>query len=104
MKFTSEVTPIGGFDPLRAIIEKNGAENQIIKAVEELGELSQALCKYVLNGGNEAIIDHIAEEYTDVSIMMEQLMIIFKDKAIFSEQLPKYRQAKIDRIHKLIGR
>lgn len=104
-----DATPIFGEaenddEVLRGIIEVFGANNQIIKAVEELGELSQALCKYITSGSNEAIIDHIAEEWTDVSIMIEQLRIIFDEKEVFHEQAPAYRKAKIQRIKNLSGR
>ena len=61
-----------------------GAAAQQIKTVEELGELSQALCKYMShpegNAESEmALFDHVAEEMADVYIMLEQLKIILNN-------------------------
>lgn len=63
-----------------------GADRQQIKAVEELSELAQALCKYTgedIDDAAEAqlLIDHIAEEMADVEIMLEQLRIILGNHA-----------------------
>lgn len=55
-------------------IEKYGAENQVVKAVEELGEAVQALCKMLLGCEKR---EHLAEELADVSIMVEQMRMIF---------------------------
>ena len=59
-------------------VRAHGPQKQIIKAVEELGELSQALCKYLAEGADP---DHVAEEMADVAIMLEQLKIIFENHA-----------------------
>ena len=52
----------------------NGPRHQLLKAVEELSELGQVLCK-VING--EQDLDHLAEEMADVYITMEQVRLIF---------------------------
>jgi hypothetical protein len=56
-----------------------GEETQIIKALEELAECQQAICKAVMGGSRI----HLAEEIADATIMLEQMRIIFSvnDKA-----------------------
>lgn len=57
-------------------ITKYGQMNQIIKAVEEMSELTKELCKLLVNDSKYSI-ECIAEEIADVTIMMEQLRLIF---------------------------
>ena len=64
-------------------IDRFGPVNQAMKAVEEMGELTQALMKYFqsLDSGSKEALDrmraHIAEEMADVVVTMDQLGIIF---------------------------
>ena len=59
------------------LIEKFGAENQILKCVEELNELGQVLCKLKSKSENKAlVIKNIIEEIADVEIMLEQVKLI----------------------------
>ena len=59
------------------LIEKFGAENQILKCVEELNELGQVLCKLKSKSENKAlVIKNIIEEIADVEIMLEQIKLI----------------------------
>ena len=51
-----------------------GEERQIIKCLEELAECQQVICK-VLHA--EDTFDHMAEEIADVTIMLEQMRMIF---------------------------
>lgn len=64
----------------RRLVEKFGAEKQIIVAIEELSELQKELCKY-LRGAylpkHPSNLVHIAEEIADTEIMIEQLKLIF---------------------------
>ena len=62
----------------RAILQY-GAAAQIVVAMEELAELIQALAKYLRTGagGDKEQVSHIREEMADVSIMMNQLEILF---------------------------
>lgn len=57
-------------------ITKYSQMNQIIKAVEEMSELTKELCKLLVNDSKYSI-EGIAEEIADVTIMMEQLRLIF---------------------------
>lgn len=67
-------------------VEKWGAKAQMMKAVEEMSELSQALLKLCFNdefgsGDRDAIIKNISLERADVSIMLNQLDVIFDDNS-----------------------
>lgn len=55
-------------------IETFGEESQRRVAIEEMSELTKELCKWDRNCGNKL---HIAEEIADVTIMLEQLRIIY---------------------------
>lgn len=77
-------------DIFERIIQKFGEEKQIVVAIEELSELQKALCKYLRNG---ELTYNLLEEIADVTIMLEQLKIIFEIdnkevvKAIYEKEL-----------------
>jgi hypothetical protein len=85
---------------LDAAIEQWGTHQQVIKAVEELGELSQALCKWLnldtpVKSGSLSLktaLDGIHKETADVTLMLEQIKKIFGDKTQF------YGDAKLRRL------
>lgn len=61
-----------------------GAKAQIVKAMEEMAELIQALsrrllCMYLNAPGGNAALENVREEMADVSIMLNQLELIFGD-------------------------
>lgn len=58
----------------RQAIEKFGEQAQIRIAVEEMAELTKELCKSFRGKQNR---EEIIEEIADVTIMMEQLRLIF---------------------------
>lgn len=68
---------------LEDAISTFGAGAQIDMAIEEMAELTQALCKYkrlqVVTTQAEGILDNIREEMADVGIMLSQLALIFGD-------------------------
>ena len=72
-------------------IEKWGADKQITVAVEEMAELTKEICK-----AKRGMTDfrHIAEEIADVTIMMEQLRLIF----VVNEEACNQMDAKIRRL------
>lgn len=76
---------------LRKAINTFGENHQIIKSMEELGELETALARYF--DGNKADNDNICEEIADVEIMLEQLKMIFDNKII-----NKYKKNKLNRL------
>ena len=77
--------------------------NQVIKTVEELSELSQALCKSLirLNYTKEKIslesVDNIFEEMADVEIMLEQCKMIFYKS---EDKINDYKNKKIKRLER----
>ena len=90
-------------------INTYGVENQMIQTVEELSELSQALCKSLirLNYTKEKIspeddlksVDNIFEEMADVEIMLEQCKIMFQ----CDKEVNKWKQKKIERLARRIN-
>ena len=69
-----------------AAVVKFGERAQILMAVEEMSELTKSLLKYVRHedfnqGDYDAIIASVEEERADVSIMLNQLDVIFGDNS-----------------------
>ena len=69
-----------------AAVVKFGERAQILIAVEEMSELTKSLLKYVRHedfnqGDYDAIIASVEEERADVSIMLNQLDVIFGDNS-----------------------
>lgn len=69
------------------ILKFYGNEHQLIKAVEEMGELQMAIAKY-LNGEKH----NIEEEIADVTVMMLQLTI-----GLDTEKIDQIVMTKLDR-------
>lgn len=66
----------------KAAVQKFGERAQILVAIEEMSELTKALLKYIRHedfnqGDCDDIVESIAEERADVSIMLNQLAVIF---------------------------
>lgn len=70
---------------VQKIADHYGKNNQILKSIEEMAELQQALLK-----GEPK---HIAEEIADVEIMLEQLKYLMKNE----ELVIIFRDMKIGR-------
>ena len=77
------IAPTGGADGAKVIrraVLHFGPRRQMVKAMEELGELMQAIARYVgakdegAAGGFE--MESVAEEIADVEIMLQQVRII----------------------------
>lgn len=62
-------------------IERWGRDAQMVKAAEEMAELSAVLLKYVNTDEKQrsSLVEHIREEIVDVEIMLEQLGLVFGD-------------------------
>lgn len=83
------------------LIEKFGAENQILKCVEELNELGQVLCKVKSKSENKAlVIKNIIEEIADVEIMLEQIKLIL---GIEESDVKKMKSYKLHRTVRRYG-
>lgn len=91
---------------MQKAINTYGVENQMIKTIEELSELSQALCKSIvrLNYTKEKTsleddlksVDNIFEEIADVEIMLEQCKIMFQ----CDKEVNEWKQEKIKRLER----
>ena len=60
----------------RKAIKRFGKVNQMVKAIEEMSELTKVLAK-ILGVGGEVSLDDLVEEIADTTIMMEQLRLIY---------------------------
>ena len=62
-------------------VKRYGDTGQTLKAIEEMGELTQALCKLMTRTEEDCTVgmlwSHVAEEMADVYIMLEQMQIIY---------------------------
>ena len=93
-------------ETMHKAINTYGVENQMIKTVEELSELSQALCKSIvrLNYTKEKTsleddlksVDNIFEEMADVEIMLEQCKIMFQ----CDQEVRACKNKKIERLER----
>ena len=82
-----------------------GYEPQSTMAIEEMGELIKALCKYKRFGYDQAsqeIKNNLLEEIADVHNMIDQLEIYFGVEEITKIRVDKLIRTK-ERINKLKG-
>jgi NTP pyrophosphatase (non-canonical NTP hydrolase) len=84
---------------LKKAIEKYGTHNQMLKCIEECGELSRAISRILieLSSGDgfttEESQENLYEELADVSIMIEQMIIMFDcTDEVISWQLKKLKR------------
>lgn len=76
-------------------LEKFGKKNQLIKTIEELGELQSAIARYI---NNQEIIEYkinLYEEIADCIIMLEQMRLAFADVDYWLDTKRKLLYAKI---------
>ena len=86
---------------LKKFMECWGFDAQARMAIEEMSELTKALCKYERFGKENApqeIKDNILEELADVHNMIAQLEMYFG-----KEEIEKIRLQKIERTEKLLN-
>ena len=85
------------YDDRKAVYErairKYGAARQTLKAIEEMAELTKELCKY--HNEDDMPLEGIAEEIADVTIMLEQLRIIYD----INDDVCVWMDAKIKRLN-----
>lgn len=85
---------------MQLAIDSYGRVNQVIKTVEELSELSQALCKILTSkftDDNSEIFENIYEKMADVEIMLEQCKMIFYES---EDKINDYKKKKIKRLER----
>lgn len=82
-------------NPYKILLDTFGEDTQFRCAVEEMGELIQAICKYKRaqeSGDKEKLriaLENLREEIADVSINMEELAYMFGEKEV--EEIKKYK-------------
>lgn len=78
-------------DTYNEAVKAYGKQSQLIMAMEEMAELTKELSKSIRGQKNTAAI---SEEMADVEIMLEQLKVIFSNRA----EVDRVRCAKLDRL------
>lgn len=86
------------YEIYRQAVEHFGKLNQLIKTMEECGELIRALARWI-NG--QPVIGNIAEEIADVEIMLEQVKVVLGEQ--YEEYLELKKTEKLGRLAKLIA-
>ena len=85
-------------NPYKILLDTFGEDVQFRFAIEEMSELTQAICKYQRkidtcdNEGQQKLIDAMREEIVDVLITTEQLAFMF-DK----NKINEIKQTKLER-------
>ena len=74
---------------------KWGSINQLTVAIEELSELQKEICKYFRHEGKH---DDLIEEVADVSIMLEQIILMFD----IEDDVKKVMEQKLQRLKRRI--
>ena len=84
-------------------IEKYGIKPQMLMVIEEMSELTKAICKFFRVPGylepDEGIIDSIAEEAADVTIMLGQLCMILG----IGDSVDDHIDMKVERLAERLG-
>ena len=83
---------------LQRAIDKWGAETQTDKAIEEIGELLQAIMKHRHKPYSEERHANLLEEIADVEIVLEQLRRIYDDH----DTVPQIKVVKMFRLIKIL--
>jgi NTP pyrophosphatase (non-canonical NTP hydrolase) len=78
-------------------IRKWGVDKQCLKAVEEMSELTKELCKIGIGQGD---MEALAEEIADVSVMLEQLRLIYD----LNDKVCAYMDAKVRRLQSRVSK
>lgn len=73
-------------------ISAYGEKAQKLMAIEEMSELTKEICK---DFRGKLDREHLIEEMADVTITIDQLMMIYK---ITFEEIQKVRERKIERL------
>ena len=79
-------------------VEKYGQTLQLVVAIEEMAELTKELCKSIRTSIENRIAG-VTEETADVEIMLEQLKIIYGNRA----EVDDVRDQKLQRLQRRIN-
>ena len=86
------------FEIYEQAVKHYGRLNQLIKAMEELGELIQALARWTTGHADFA---NVCEEIADVEIMLDQVKIILGDR--YEELLTLKKAEKLGKLAERLG-
>lgn len=81
---------------LQKAAEYYGFKHQLLKLIEELGELSREAVKILLGEGDK---EHFAEECADVDILLDQIAFFMPLNPL---RMQEYREQKIERLKQRI--
>lgn len=81
-----------------AALSTLGKVPNIIKTIEELSELQQALCKYLVGPVDTDLMGNIHEELADAGIMLNRMLMIFDATEVFD-----WRDSKLDAMATRLG-
>lgn len=84
---------IEGMETMERALEHYGTNAQMLKCIEEMGELSRALAR-ALNPNEQTDRANICEEIADVSILLDQLYLHFGKEYIMRLKLSKLKRLK----------
>lgn len=84
-------------DIIAAAVKHYGIVNQMLKAVEEMGELQRAIARALIDSsGNDEpnmdLIENLIEETADAWIMIKQLTLILGVDVVTAEENRKLRR------------
>ena len=82
-------------DFLRKCIDFFGEDKQQIVAIEEMAELTQALSKNII-GHRNATRKKVVEEFIDVTIMLNQIRMIYNITLTEIEEGKKYKFSRLE--------
>ncbi len=85
---------------LESAINHFGVKPQLVKLMEECGELVQAAGKSIYAEDFNASLDHLAEEMADVEILIDQFRLEFP--RLIDSSMADWREKKIDRLQYVI--
>ena len=81
-----------------AAMRTYGHVGNILKAVEELAELQQALCKHLALPNDGMTVASVHEEMADVEIMMGRLRMMFD-----GAEVQDWKDRKLDKMARILG-
>ena len=82
----------------QAAIRTFGRIPNIIKAIEEMSELQQALCKHIVSETDAMTVASVNEEIADVQIMLGRLMMLFDPT-----EVQDWKESKLEKTARMLG-
>lgn len=90
---------------IKRAISVYGMDAQLLMAIEEMSELTKAICKEKCERGSEKwyqAVDNIAEEIADVQIMLDQLRTMY---SIYTGSIEEQKLIRLqDRLNKKVSK